>query len=146
MAVTDDQVATLRAQLVGNTEEHVRLLGRLDPVAAQAGLRALISAAFFTAAERRFGTGNSTAADVIEFVGSLRSRFDSAASDIDPRIAERLLLAAVSDEQISDLDPKTSFTTQHLLLAALVADAQLDMAALDEFLGQSRKLADQWLA
>lgn len=146
MTVTDDQVATLRAQLAGNTAEHVQLLGRLDPVAAQAGLRALISAAFFTAAERRFGSGNSTSADVIEFVGNLRARFDWAASDIDPRIAERLLLASVSDEQIGDLDPKTSFTTQHLLLASLIADAQLDSAGLDEFLDHSRKLADQWLA
>ncbi len=37
MAVTDEQLRTLRAQLAGKTEEHLRMLGQLDPVEAKTG-------------------------------------------------------------------------------------------------------------
>ena len=47
---------------------------------------------------------------------------------------------------VADLDPKAAFRARHFLLVALIADAQLDDAGLDEFLGEARKLADQWLA
>lgn len=143
MAVTDAQLAALRAQLAGKLEEHKQLFAQLDPIAAQTGYRALVTAAFCQAVERRFASDNS-ADDVIEFVGDVRSRSDRAADEIDPRTAERLILAVYTDEPIGDLDPKTSFGIQLLLLAALIADAQLDDAGLDEFLTEARKLADQW--
>lgn len=145
MAVTDDQLATLRAQLAGNLDEHKRLFAHLDPVAARTGYRSLVSAAFCQAVERRFAP-DSSAANVIEFVGDVRSRSESAADEIDPRTAERLILAVYTDESIGDMDPGTNFGTQILLLAALIADEQFDSTGLDEFLAQARKLADQWLA
>lgn len=143
MGVTDAQVAALRAQLTGNPEEHKRLFAQLDPLAARTGYRALVTAAFCTAVERRFAPDGS-ADDVIEFVGDVRSRTGRAADEIDPRTAERLILAVYTDEPIGDLDPKASFGIQILLLAALIADAQLDDPGLDEFLAEARKLADQW--
>jgi hypothetical protein len=143
MAVTDAQLAALRAQLAGNLEEHKRLFAQLDPIPARTGYRALVTAAFCKAVEQRFAP-DSSADDVIEFVGDVRYRTDGTADEIDPRTAERLILAVYTDEPIGDLDPKTSFGTQILLLAALTADAQLDDAGLDEFLADARKLADQW--
>jgi len=143
MVVTDAQLAALRAQLAGNLEEHKRLFAQLDPIAARTGYRALVTAAFCKAVEQRFAT-DSSADDVIEFVGDVRYRTDRTADEIDPRTAERLILAVYTDEPIGDLDPKASFGTQILLLAALTADAQLDDAGLDEFLADARKLADQW--
>jgi hypothetical protein len=54
MPVTDEQEATLHAQLAGNFDEYVRLLDSLDPVAARTGYSALVSAAFSLAADERF--------------------------------------------------------------------------------------------
>jgi hypothetical protein len=104
----------------------------------------LVPAAFFVAAERRFPKG-STRADVISFVADARSRTQRL-SEVDPQVAERLILAVVSDERIGDIDPGTGFETQMLFLAAFTADAKYDTADLEDFLADARKLANQWLA
>jgi hypothetical protein len=142
--VTDDQVATLRAHLAGDFDEHDRLHAQLDPVAASTGYSALISAAFVEAVERRF-TKSSPASDVIEFVGGLRERSDRLAEEIDPRIAERMIRAVYTDEEIDDIDDRASFSTQFLLLTGLIVDEGLDDAGLDKILADARKLADQWV-
>lgn len=54
MPVTDEQIATLRAQLRGNIVEHRRLLKQLDADEANVGYPALIAAAFITAVQQRF--------------------------------------------------------------------------------------------
>lgn len=143
MPVTDEQVAPLRAQLAGQLEEHQRLLAQLDDSAANDGYRRLVSAAFCIAAERRFPRG-TTASDVIQFVGDVRSRTQRTA-EIDPRAAERVIRAVISTENIDDIHPRTSWEIQLLLLGAMTADARYDAADLDEFLGEARKLADQWM-
>jgi hypothetical protein len=145
MAVTDQQVATLRAQLAGNADEHKGLFRQLDWDTEGTAYTALIDAAFFKAVDRRFRQGTTTA-DVIEYVGDVRSRFDEAAQAIDPQTGERAILKVLGHGSVADLDPKAAFRARHFLLVALIADAQLDDAGLDEFLGEARKLADQWLA
>jgi hypothetical protein len=145
MPVTDQQAAALRAQLAGKVDEHKRLFAQLDPVAARKGYGALVSAAFCEAADQRFGKGD-TGAEVIEFVGDVRSRSSDAADKIDPRIAERLIRAVYTDEEVGDIDARTKFTTQLLLLAGMVSDQRFDDAGLDEFMARARKLADQWLS
>ena len=54
MTVTDEQVATLRAQVEGKLDEHKRLLAQLDPATARTGYAALIAAAFSLAVNSRF--------------------------------------------------------------------------------------------
>lgn len=144
MPVTDEQEATLHAQLAGRVDEHRQLLDALDPAAARTGYSALVSAAFCTAVSDRFPEG-TPAADVIEYVGDVRSRTEGAAK-LDPVIAERLILAVFTDEETDDIDTRTSFRTQLVLLAALIADAQPDEAGLDRFMGRARRLADRWLS
>lgn len=144
MPVTDEQEATLHAQLAGNTDEHVRLLDQLDPVAARTGYSTLVSAAFFLAADKRFPEGTPAAA-IIDYVADVRARTERTAK-VDPVIAERVLLAVNTDEEIADIDGSASFRTQLVLLAALIADAQLDALALDAFMLRARRLADRWLA
>jgi hypothetical protein len=144
MPVTDEQEATLHAQLAGKTDEHVRLLDQLDPVAARTGYSTLVSAAFFLAADKRFPEGTPTSA-IIEYVADVRARSDRTA-EIDPVVAERVLLAVNTDEEIADIDASLSFRTQLVLLAALIADAQLGAQELDHFLLRARRLADRWLA
>jgi hypothetical protein len=52
MAVTDLQVATLRAQLAGDLEEHKRLLAQFDENADGRPYATLTNAAFVEAADR----------------------------------------------------------------------------------------------
>jgi hypothetical protein len=144
MSVTNEQAATLRAYLAGNFDEHDRLHAKLDPIAARTGYSALISAAFVLATEKRFAE-NETTADVAKFVSDLRARSEGLAEDIDPRTAERLILAVYTDEEIDDLDSKTRLGTQFLLLAALVIDEKFSDAELDVFIADARALADEWI-
>jgi hypothetical protein len=139
MPVTDDQVAALRAYLEGDVERHDALHERVDP----AGYAELLVAAFFGAADRRFGT-NGTKADVVAFVAELRSRTGRLADAIDPRTAERLIMAVIADEEIADIDDRTKGGLYGLLLAALIGDARLSDSELDEFMAGARGIADHW--
>jgi hypothetical protein len=63
MAVTDRQVATLRAQLAGDLDEHKRLLAHFDEKSDALAYVTLTNAAFFEAVDRRFNSG-TTADDI----------------------------------------------------------------------------------
>ena len=135
MPVTDEQVATLHAQLAGHLDEHKRLLGELDREAAP-GCNALLTAAVSVAVVKRFP--KDTAPDtVIEFVAEIRSASDSTAR-LDARTLERVLLAAISDEDISDIDPLSRFQSRLVLLAGMIHDLRLNSSGLDEFMRQAR--------
>jgi hypothetical protein len=83
---------------------------------------------------------------VITFVGDVRSRSERLARELDPQVAERIIRAVLGEGSISDLSDATVAGTQIVLLAALIADEQLDDAGLDTFLGSARKLADQLMS
>lgn len=144
MAVSDLQVATLRAQLAGQTAEHMSLLAQLDKIDDGAGYSALVTAAFFEAVDRRF-KGRSSKADVIEYVADVRSRFDEIAKMVDPNVAERLINKVLYGESTDDVDPQASARARLYLLAALTADAELSDVELDKFLEKARKMADYLL-
>lgn len=144
MPVTDDQVAALRAYLAGDLETHHQLYRRLDRASARSDYTALITAAFFEAVERRFAE-RGTSADVIEFVADVRARSDELAEKVDPHDAERLIRAALTDEDIGDMDDATKGRLFIVILAALVADEHLSPESLDDFLAEARKLADRWI-
>jgi hypothetical protein len=144
MKVTDEVLATLRAGLSARKDEYLSRWDQLEG-GARHEFRALLSATFCEAVDRRFAPA-APAAEVIEYVGDVRSRTAGAAAQIDPRSAERLILAVYAGEDIGDIPPGTVFRTQILLLSALVADAGLDDAGLDELLGAGRATADSWLA
>jgi hypothetical protein len=145
MPVTDEQVATLRAYLAGDFDTHKRLFGQLDGASARVGYPALVTAAFCEAVERRFAKSGTTS-DVIEFVGEVRSRHLKNADEIESRVAERIILAIFTDEEVGDLDAEIKFHTQFILLLPLIDDEQFDDAGLDMFMGEARKLANQWIA
>lgn len=144
MTVTDRQVATLRAQLAGDLEEHQRLLAQFDEKSDGRPYVTLTNAAFFEAAGRRFSS-DTTTDDIIEFVADVRSRTEKVRVALDPRVAERVLLAVVKDADISDIDPREARRSQRILLNALIADENLDSAGLDEFMAIARQLADRLL-
>lgn len=145
MPITDDMAATLHAQLAGQTDEHLRRLRELDKESVQSEYPVLVAAAFFLATNRRFGKSNPTTvrAQIIEFVASLRGRTPEATEKVDAHIAERLLLAALGEESIADIDDRTVYTTELFLLAGLIADADLGDAELTSFIAKARTMADE---
>jgi hypothetical protein len=50
------------------------------------------------------------------------------------------------DEDMHDVPGQVQLETQVMLLAALVAEARFGPAELDEFMTESRKLADRWMS
>ena len=94
--------------------------------------------------DRRFGPQTS-AEDVITYVADVRARTEHAGEEIDPEIAERLINKVLGRGSVGNVDSGTAFTARQYLLVALVVDAGYDDAGLDEFLGEARKIADQWL-
>jgi hypothetical protein len=144
MAVTAEEVATLRTYLSGDMDEYRRMQQQLDPVAARSGYSALIAAAFFEAVDRRFAKPGTTTADIIKYVADVRARSARASDALDPRAAERVIRHALGDGSIRDLDDDTVIGAQIVILSALIADEQLDASGLDQFMAEARKLADQW--
>jgi hypothetical protein len=144
MPVTDQQAATLRAQLAGNLEEHKRLLAGLA-TEDRRGYSALLTAAFYNAVDLRF-TRESSLDEVIEFVADVRARSERVRDALDPRIAERVLLAAFTSDDLDDLDSSELTKTKMFLLAAIIADQHLDDAGLDAFLAKARAFADELLS
>lgn len=142
MAVTNSQVATLRAQLAGKLDEHEQRLAQLSQAEAATGYAALISASFSLAAYQRFAK-KGDATTVIRFVADVRARTENTAA-IDPRVAERLILATFTDEEIDDIDLWVRYETQIVLLAAIISDSRLDDTQLDQFLAKARGIADEW--
>lgn len=124
--------------------EYEERLQRLQQSGDRSGYTALVVAAFCEAVERRFAP-DSSVEDVVEFVGDVRTRSAQAAEQLDPRVAERMVLTVYTDESVDDVDRKTVSETQFLLLGALVADAKFSDAELDSFLADARRLADEWV-
>lgn len=145
MPVTDHQVATLRALLASDFDEHARLRAQLDQDADREGYSALIAAAFFEAADRRFAASHSNA-NIVEFVASARASSEGAAEKIDPVLAERMIRGVFAEEIIGDVPDQVVVETQLLLLAALVAEGRFGAGELDGFMAESRKLADRWIS
>jgi hypothetical protein len=145
MPVTDDQVAALRALLVDDLDRHRQLFGQLDRAEARKGYPALVTAAFGEAVERRFGQRYQPA-EIVTFVADVRTRSDRLAAELDPDAAERVINAVLGHASIRDLDREAVTRAKLVLLAALVADARLDDAGLDELLAAARKLADQLMS
>lgn len=145
MKITDDQVATLRAQLAGQTDEYERRLDGLTTEESQSGYTTLVTAAFFEAVDRRFTSGKRVAdeREVIDFIATKREINPPAAELLDPSVAEQVLLHALGKGSISrSIDAETLMGTQVLLLAALIGEADLSEAELEDFLAKARAEAD----
>lgn len=143
MAVSADAVSALRAYLAGDQDEYRRTYDQLDARTQNSTYTALITAAFFEAAYRRFAKAGTTA-DVVDFVARVRSTSDTVAQRLDPLAAERIILSVYTDESVGDLDDKTVVGAQILLLAGLVADENFNGTELDAFIAQAKAIADEW--
>jgi hypothetical protein len=145
MPVTDQQAATLQAQLAGDLAEYQELLGRLDSKTDSRGYSALLTAAFHNAVDLRFNR-ESTLDEVTEFVADVRARSERLRDALDPRTAERVIVAAVGGNYVHDLEPAESNKIKTVLLTALIADMHLDDEGLEEFIAKARAFADELLS
>lgn len=147
MAISDDQVATLRAQLAGQDEEHARRLDQLDTEEAQNNYVTLVTGAFFEAVDRRFMRNGKVAedAEIINFIAHQREIHPDSADALDPHAAELVIFDALGKGSMESLDGETIFGTQILLLAALVGEARFSDDELDAFLAKARTEADKQL-
>ena len=104
------------------------------------GTGVLMYAAFAEAVHRRF-TGRPRA-DIIRFVADSRVRRGRNAPPVNPTIAERLIIAALSGSPVHGLTELQR--AQHIiLLSELVEDEAFTDAQLDAFLGVARTHAER---
>jgi hypothetical protein len=144
MAVTNDQVAALRAYLAGDFAKHRQLMEQLGREGAREGFAALVPAAFVEAAERRFPPGTSMD-EITSFVALVRAQHLNDPDEIDPLIAERLIHDVSTGESIGDLNPDVKYRTQFVLLYPLIVEGNFSEAGLDDLVAEARKLAEEWL-
>jgi hypothetical protein len=147
MAVTDDQVAALRAWLTARTDtgaddavgQFITLArtGRLDEVGA------LVYGAFAAAARRRFSPAWASA-DIVGFVAEFRSSSTEAAHLVSPLAAENQLRGVLGEKQATRPPEEARAYAQFMLLGALTV--ALDPQELDSVLTEGRGLADQLIA
>jgi hypothetical protein len=140
MTVSGGQVATLRAFLEGDRPRYNELLGQLDREAGSLGYGALVTAAFFEAADRRFSK-QAARSGVVEYVAGVGSRSGDVADAAGPRVAERLIDEVLGEGSAEDIGGRTSSATRLFLLAALMADAGLGSSELGEFMAKVTKMA-----
>lgn len=145
MIVTDEQVAALRSYLEGEPEEYTPLHQNLIDTGSVEGYGVLVYAAFVLAVRREYGPTYNPA-DIIRYVAEVRAFLSDLPDLLHPRAAENLIRRALGDPVTDDLDQETKARAQLVLLTVLVGDAQLDAAALEEFLEVARTTADRWQA
>lgn len=135
MVITDDEIAFLRAYLNGDEDTTTQLWGQLTNAT---GLAAMTDTAFAIVARRKFVPAWSTQ-QVVRYVSKLRAALSDRPDVIDPRAAENAIKRALSDQAPLTVPDASIVKAQLILLAALVADLDLDPAGVDRLLEQARE-------
>ncbi|WP_285492330.1 hypothetical protein [Actinomadura sp. NBRC 104425] len=112
-----------------------------------AGNDRLAWAAFVTLVRGKFAPIYSLG-EVIRYVAHARSALEDQAHMVNARVAEGLIRRALGDdsldaEALDMVDDETRACAQILMMLALLADADFDDSALEEFLNSARELAAQ---
>ena len=146
MAVTDQQVASLRAFLTARSEQDAERAGqmftRLARSGAAEGIGELIYATFVVAARRKFAP-RRTLADDVRYVSHLRAGNAEDTNELDPTAAENQLRIALGEQIAPHPSEEGRGTAQIILLLELTHDLRLTASELDELLSQARTLAEQ---
>jgi hypothetical protein len=138
MTVIDDQVAFVRAYLLGDEDAVARDWGAIS---ASPSLAGLTDAAFVIATRRAFAP-TWTPRQVIQYVARVRVALSETTGTLDPRVAEHELRRALGDD-VSPTPSDQAAATQLILLASLAVTLHLNAADIDDLLNQARRSADQ---
>ena len=131
----------MKAFLAGDFTEYDRLTSRMNE-SGWDGYQYLLGAVFLEAIDRRFATGY-TRADITGLVADARRRFDKSGTVLDLGAAERLVLAALGEGLVDDLNDRIRAQTQILILGELVTKEQRPDADLDDLLNCATDLANE---
>lgn len=103
----------------------------------------MLGAGFFLAARERLGN-RTTKGEVIRLVAEIRSTFASTKVDLDPELAEKMLISALTGEtgEVEDAEQSALLETELVVLWHLLGDASEDK--LDRFLVEVDQLAEEW--
>lgn len=142
MTIQPAPLATLRAQLAGDTREHKRLLGQLAGRDDRVAYSALVHVAFLDAVDRRFGSRVASHTEIVDYVADVRSRLGEKAGVVDPQAGEQLILEVLGRGTTDGLDSQISSRAMFFLLTALVTDECLDGPALDRLISRARETAE----
>jgi hypothetical protein len=147
VAVTDDQVAALRAYLSARADVEATDAERQFLTLSRTGcldeVGALVCGAFAAAARRRFSP-TWTSPEIIRFVADFRSSSPEAAELLSPAAAENQLREVLGDKQAIRPPEEARARAQFMLLAALTVT--LNPVERDEVLAEGRALADSLIA
>ena len=80
---------------------------------------------------------------MIRYVADVRMK-ELSQEDLDPLIAEILVLHALGAEENSLLDEEKWMQNQILLLDAMVQESHLEPLAIDDLLAEARAFAPRW--
>jgi hypothetical protein len=146
MPTSDAQVAALRALLMQDADETMRLTALLGD-AGTTGYWRLAEAVLSVLAERRFSP-RFTTADLVRYVAGVRRArvLDGAEYDIDPIAAENVLRFALGQIDADVPDPESRMRAVLALLNALAESELTEPADVDQLLEEARALADRWSA
>lgn len=105
----------------------------------------VVGAAFFLAARQRQLAFAGTA-DVIRLVADARAEIAGTGFDLDPTIAEKLIVATTTGDtsELDDLDPGLIVQSEMLLLWKLLRPLSDD--EMSQFLTEVDALAERWTA
>ena len=142
MPAGDKQTATLRALLTGKFDLYKEMLGDLVTDDDKRGYLDLVAGAFVKMARLTFDKEDDVTAAVVEWVGKIRSRNEASAENFDPVICEEVLLFGLGKSEAKGLRGRQIRDVELLLLPALVHDAGLSEAEIDQLLSTARKLAN----
>jgi hypothetical protein len=94
--VAELHVVAVRALLLNDVDEHIRLLGQIDREGSVDAYGFFYKVTFAEAVRQRFGA-KTTRGDIIRFVAEARANRTRDSPDLDILAAERLLLAMLGD-------------------------------------------------
>lgn len=143
--IRDEHVAALHSLLKG--EPDAWELSQITESEAIA-YTVTLYAAFSVAVRRKFSPIYSVS-QVIRFVADMRIRLRDDANIVHPRVAEEMIREALGDPTLESMDlpdGETVIAAEAAILLALLDEAELDEAGLEEFIKDSTEFAREWIA
>ncbi|HEY2671246.1 MAG TPA: hypothetical protein VGJ07_12850 [Rugosimonospora sp.] len=134
-----DPAEFVRALVLGDYEATGRYERRLDEQSWD-GFPRFLGIAFFLAVHRRF-TGRDDRGEIIRFVADLLSEGGAGRADVDPLVAESVILRVFDPQVNIDFDQTAMGRVQTLVVHKILTGEDLAAGELDSFLGEAERLA-----
>ncbi|WUH98556.1 hypothetical protein OHR68_34400 [Spirillospora sp. NBC_00431] len=145
VVVRDEHILALRLFLLGDPEW---LKPLKHPESDGVAYTLMVYSAFAVAVRRKFPP-TFTFTQIVRYVANLRISVMTDPHEIDPRVIENLIRAALGDASV-DKEPKpateTAVAAELVILEDLLPESVPDEASLEEFLEESAAFARGWLA